>query len=104
MLKLSPLGKYVPGGTSAGIGSDSSKSSSITRAGISDIVGDKTARTDTNQANTSVALAKIFDANKVQKEINAQVAITQTFGQLAPQTVADYAQTRFGNYNFSCKG
>lgn len=79
---VSPLGKYVPGGTSAGIGSDSGKSSSTTRAGISDIAGDITARTDTNQANTSVALAKIFDANKVQKEINAQVAITQAFGQL----------------------
>jgi filamentous hemagglutinin len=75
---VSPLGKYIPGGTSAGIGSDSGKSSSTTRAGISDIAGDKTARTDannSNQANTSVALAKIFDADKVQKEINAQVAI-----------------------------
>jgi hypothetical protein len=59
---VSPTGKYVPGGTSAGIGSDSGKSSSITRAGISDIAGDKDARADTNQANTSVALAMTVDS------------------------------------------
>ena len=87
---VSPTGKYVPGGTSAGIGSDSGNSSSITRAAISNIAGDKTARTNTNQANTSVALAKIFDADKVQKEINAQVAITQSFTYEAGKTVNNY--------------
>jgi filamentous hemagglutinin len=91
---VSPTGKYVPGGTSAGIGSDSGKSSSITRAAISDIAGDKDARTDTNQANTSVALAKIFDADKVQKEINAQVAITQSFTYEAGKTVNNYVSTQ----------
>ena len=94
---VSPTGKYVPGGTSAGIGSDSGKSSSITRAAISNIAGDKTARTNTHQANTSVALAKIFDADKVQKEINAQVAITQTFNQVAPRAAANYALNQFEN-------
>jgi filamentous hemagglutinin len=91
---VSPTGKYVPGGTSAGIGSDSGKSSSTTRAGISDIAGDTTARTNTNQANTSVALAKIFDADKVQKEINAQVAITQSFTYEAGKTVNNYVSAQ----------
>ena len=103
---VSPLGKYVPGGTSAGIGSDSGKSSSITRAGISDIAGDKTARTvanNSNQANTSVALAKIFDADKVQKEINAQVAITQTFAQVAPKAAENYARNKFEVLNNQAK-
>jgi filamentous hemagglutinin len=100
---VSPTGKYVPGGTSAGIGSDSGKSSSITRAGISDIAGDTTARTDTNQANTSVALAKIFDADKVQKEINAQVAITQAFSQVAPKAAENYARNKFEALNNQAK-
>ncbi len=88
---VSPQGTLVPGGTSAGIGSDSGKSTSITLAGISGIAGDSRARTDaTNSGDQGAALAKIFDASKVQKEINAQVAITQSFGYEAGKTVNNY--------------
>jgi filamentous hemagglutinin len=48
----------------------------------------------TNQANTSIALAKIFDADKVQKEINAQVAITQSFTYEAGKTVNKYVSAQ----------
>ena len=44
----------------------------------------------TGDAETGIG--KIFDADKVQKEINAQVQITQTFGQQASRAVGDYAQ------------
>ena len=36
-------------------------------------------------------LAKIFDADKVQREVNAQVQITQYFGQQAANAVATFA-------------
>jgi len=69
---------------SAGIGSDSGNASSTTKSGIG--VSTKT--------DTTGAIAKIFDANKVTDEVNAQVQITQTFSQLAPKAVGDYATTK----------
>jgi len=39
-------------------------------------------------------IAPIFDAEKVAKEIQAQVQITQAFGQQAGQAVATYVQTQ----------
>ena len=46
----------------------------------------------TNDAPTGID--KIFDANRVQKEIDAQAQITQLFGQKASQAVGDYAQEK----------
>jgi filamentous hemagglutinin len=83
----SPQGAWVPGGTGVGISSDDDQLTSLTRAGISGGAGDATVRSvDEHQP-----LAKIFDAQRVQDEINAQVQITQTFSTLAPRAVASYA-------------
>ena len=69
------------GSTSAGLGQDSGSANSTTKSGIG--VSTKT--------DTTGAIAKIFDANKVTDEVNAQVQITQTFSRLAPKAVGDYA-------------
>jgi len=87
---LSLDGKLAPSGTSAGIGKDSGAATSTTRAGISGIAGNQNARTGDAQSG----IAPIFDADKVQKNINAQAAITQAFGQQASKAIGDYAQTR----------
>ena len=86
--KTSGLGSSSLSG--AGVGSDESQAGSVTKSGISGIAGDTAVRT--GEAQTGIA--KIFDADKVQKEINAQVQITQAFGQQASKAVADYASER----------
>jgi len=83
-------GTYQPSGPSAGIGSDSGRAGSVTQAGISGIAGNKDARTDDKEAG----IGKIFDAEKVRKDINAQVTITQAFGQQATLAVKIYADTQ----------
>ena len=80
-------GKLAPSGSGAGIGKDSGDASSTTQAGISGIAGNTAVRT----GDAETGIAKIFDADKVQKEINAQVQITQAFSQQASKAVADYA-------------
>jgi filamentous hemagglutinin len=47
--------------------------------------------------NTANSIDSIFDAKAVADEINAQVEITQAFGQQAYKVVGDYVQTRRGN-------
>lgn len=81
-------GKLAPGGTSAGIGKDEGHAASVTRAGISGIAGDIDART----GDAETGIGKIFDADKVQKDINAQVQITQMFGEHASKAVEDHVQ------------
>jgi len=71
----------------AGIGSDKGSSSGITQSGIAGIAGKEAIRT----GGASGGIAQIFDADKVQREINAQVTITQEFGQRASMVVKDYA-------------
>ena len=83
-----PSGKLTPSGTSAGIGRDSGNASSVTTAAISGIAGNTAART----GDVQTGIQKIFDADKVQKDINAQVQITQTFGREAGKLVTDSAQ------------
>ncbi|MDQ5880396.1 MAG: filamentous hemagglutinin, partial [Pseudomonadota bacterium] len=80
-------GALKPGGTSTGFGKDGDKAESMTLAAISDIAGNTAART----GDKETGIAKIFDQEKVQKEIDAQVKITQMFGQLAPKAAADFA-------------
>jgi hypothetical protein len=87
---LSLDGKLAPQGTSAGYGEDSGNASSTTLAAISDIAGNQAART----GDAETGLKPIFDAAKVQKEIDAQVRITQQFGQLAPKAVGNYANEK----------
>ena len=81
-------GKLAPIGTGAGIGSDQGSAGSTTLAAISGIAGNTAART----GDAQTGIAKIFDADKVQKEINAKVAITQQFGQQASKAVTNYVQ------------
>ncbi len=83
-------GKLAPSGTGAGLGKDEGSASSATRAGISGIAGDKEART----GDIETGIGKIFDADKVQKDINAQVQITQMFGQQASTAVDNYVQSQ----------
>ena len=78
-------------GNSAGIGRDSDHAASTTTAGISGLAGNTAVRT--NDAPTGID--KIFDANRVQKEIDAQAQITQLFGQKASQAWGDYANNKF---------
>ena len=87
---LSFDGKLVPGGTSAGFGQDSGKAGSTTLAGISGMAGNTAVRS----GDRETGIARIFDADKVQKDIDAQVKITQMFGQLAPKAAADFAVSR----------
>ena len=77
-------------GTGAGIGEDGSNASSTTRAGISGIAGNTAVRS----GDSSGGIANSFDAAKVGNEINAQVSITQMFGQLASTAVADYMKVQ----------
>ena len=88
---FSAAGALTPGGTSAGFGKDGDKASSTTLAAISGVAGNTAART----GDKETGIAKTFDADKVQKEIDAQTKITQMFGQLAPKAAADFAKTRY---------
>ena len=69
---------------------DGDSAASTTTAGISGIAGNRAVRTGDKEAG----IAKIFDAVSVQKNIDAQVQSTQTFGLLAPKAVADCKPVR----------
>lgn len=88
---VSTNGKLAPSGTSVGFGKDSDSTSSVTQSGVSGIAGNKNVRS----TDEETALAKIFDAERVQKEIDAQTQITQRFGQEAPKAWGQYANTKF---------
>lgn len=90
---FSPSGSLTPGGTSVGFGKDGGNASSTTQAAISGIAGNKDARTGDKEAG----IQKIFDQQKVQKEIAAQTQITQMFGQMAPKAAAEFAKTQADN-------
>lgn len=49
---------------------------------------------DSQGNSTANTIAPIFDAEKVAKEIEAQVKITQEFGQQANKAVGDYVQSK----------
>ncbi len=87
---VSTDGRLAPRGTGVGIGHDSNSDSSITQAGISGMAGNEAVRT----GDKPTGIAKIFDAEKVEKEINAQVFITQTFAREAGKTVSNYTNTQ----------
>ncbi|XAQ44640.1 hemagglutinin repeat-containing protein [Ralstonia solanacearum] len=89
-------GKDVKGGrispTGAGVGQDSGSASSTTTSGISGIAGNTAVRT----GDAETGIAKIFDADKVQKDINAQMQITLAFSQQAGQAVSNYVEKNRG--------
>ncbi len=69
------------------MGSESGNAASTSTAGISGVAGNKEART----GDASTSLKTIFDADKVKKEIEAQVTITQEFGKQAGKAITDYS-------------
>ncbi|MEJ7932627.1 EndoU domain-containing protein, partial [Ramlibacter sp. AN1015] len=77
-------------GAGIGLGSDSGSTSSMSRAGISGIAGNVSVRSDDAEAG----IARIFDADSVQRDIDAQVQIMQTFTREAPRAAATFAQNR----------
>jgi filamentous hemagglutinin len=76
---------------SAGIGEDSGSASSTTHAAISGIAGNTEART----GDAETGIAPIFDRERVQREIDAQVRITAEFGKQASQAIGDYATKQY---------
>lgn len=70
-----------------GLGSDQGSAKSTTTAGISGVAGNTLART----GDASNSLKPIFDLDKVKKEIEAQVTITQEFNKQASQAISSYA-------------
>jgi filamentous hemagglutinin len=74
----------------AGMGKDSGSISSTTTAGISGIAGDASKRTGDN----AQGISKIFDADKVRQEIQAQTKITQEFSKQASTAIASYSTTQ----------
>ncbi|MES2833012.1 MAG: hemagglutinin repeat-containing protein [Pseudomonadota bacterium] len=91
--------EVVPGGTSAGFGKDSGSTSSTTVASISGVTGNKDART----GDQKTGVEKIFDADKVQKDIDAQTTITNAFGKNAPKAVAEFSGDRSAELNDQAK-
>ena len=84
-------GKSLSAGLSGvGIGSDSGSAQSTTTAGISGVAGNTAART----GDASTSIAPIFDAEKVKKEIEAQVTITQEFNKKAGKAITDYVNNQ----------
>ena len=78
------------GKSGAGVGGMSGNASSTSTAGISGIAGNTAVRS----GDAETGLKPIFDADKVQKDINAQVAITQAFTQQAIPVAAKFADTK----------
>jgi Hemagglutinin repeat len=74
-----------------GLGNDKGSAQSTTTAGISGVAGNTSART----GDKSTSIAPIFDKDKTQKEVAAQVAITSEFGKQASKAVGDYAQKQY---------
>ncbi|WP_152965159.1 toxin glutamine deamidase domain-containing protein [Comamonas testosteroni] len=83
-------GKFGVKGVGAGVGQDSGSAQGTTTAGISGIAGDQSVRT-----GDATGIERIFDQNKVQREIDAQVAITAEFGKQASKAVGDYAGRKY---------
>jgi hypothetical protein len=75
------------GSSGAGAGNTEGKAASTSSAGISGVAGSAAVRTTDLEAG----LKPIFNADKAQKEIDAQVKITTSFGQQASKSVGDYA-------------
>jgi filamentous hemagglutinin len=91
----------VGSGGSAGVGSESGKQSSVTRAGISGIAGDQSVRTGVDSTNS---LVKKWDAEKLVGDVQAQAQITQAFGPVASRAVGDYASRQTGKYELAQLG
>ncbi|MEX3962620.1 hemagglutinin repeat-containing protein [Paraburkholderia sp. EG286B] len=79
-------GGLSPGASSAGFAQRDGSADSVTRSGISGIAGNEAARTGDQESG----IKPIFDAAKVQSEIDAQVKITQQFSEQASTALSNY--------------
>ncbi len=86
----SPGAALSAGLSGVGIGSDKGSAQSTTTAGISGVAGNTNART----GDQSTSLKPIFDADKVKKEIEAQVTITQEFNKQAGKAIEGYVSSQ----------
>ncbi|RZJ06606.1 MAG: filamentous hemagglutinin, partial [Haliea sp.] len=77
-------------GVGIGVGSDKGSASSTTTAGISGIAGD----TAVISTDKETGIQRIFDKEKVQEEIDAQVVITEAFGREATSAWGAYANNK----------
>jgi filamentous hemagglutinin len=85
----------VGAGGSAGVGSASGSQSSVTKAGISGIAGDQSVRTGVDSTN---ALTKKWDTDKLVADVQAQVQITQAAMPKAAKAVGEYAERQTRKY------
>ena len=76
---------------SAGVGTTSGNATSTTASGITAIAGNTAVRT----GDAQTGIKRIFNADRVQQEIAAQVAITAAFGQQSTQAWGGYSNRRF---------
>lgn len=83
-------GKFGVSGVGLGLGSDKGEASSTSAAGISGIAGNTAVRS----TDAETGIKPIFDAAKVQREISAQMQITQAFGKEASKAIGTYAKTQ----------
>ncbi|WP_157900232.1 TNT domain-containing protein [Rhodoferax koreensis] len=88
-LSMNAAGTTTPGG-SAGIGQTEGAAASTTSAGISGMAGNTAVRT----GDAQTGLKQIFDTDNVSTEVNAQIAITATFGSQASKAIGDYADSQ----------
>jgi filamentous hemagglutinin len=86
-----PAGNFNPQGTSFGSGALQGSAQSVSKAAISGVAGEATARTGDAQSG----LKPIFDRSKVQAELDARVVITGAFGSQAAKVVGDYAEQKY---------
>ncbi|MCA3131434.1 MAG: hemagglutinin repeat-containing protein [Rhodocyclaceae bacterium] len=77
-------------GSSSGLARQDGGAASLTQAAISGIAGNRGART----GDAATGLAPVFDAERVQKELDAQVVITQRFGLEASQAITQFAASQ----------
>jgi filamentous hemagglutinin len=77
-------------GGGMGWGEESGHAASMTTSGISGIAGNKEVRT----GDAESGIRPIFDAEKVQKEIDAQVLISQKFNEQAAKAADSYVRDK----------
>jgi filamentous hemagglutinin len=51
--------------------------------------------TEARRGDAPTGIGPIFDADRIRREVNAQVAITQEFAKQANKAVGDYAKTQY---------
>ncbi len=78
-------------GGAVGFGSESGSNGSVTTAGISGVAGDTAVRT----GDATQGIVKAWDADELQREVQAQVQITSTFSQQASSAWGEFANRKF---------